>query len=961
MAATFDYDVFVSYRHHQLDSDVTARLQDELQRFSRPWYRPLARTLRVFRDQTNLAASPDLWGAIEDAMAASRWLLVIASPRSAQSPRVRRELEWWRERRGAATICIALTDGELQWDESANDFDWHVTTALSREALGRAFDSEPTWIDLRPLTVAGSAAHRGLLRRFTRSLTDPRLQDAAASLIAQVKGVPKDTLIGEHLRRNRQFTRAIMSTLLILVLLLAASITAASIAAVQRDRAVHQATISEAGLLAALGESLTSSDLDLAELFAAEAYKLYPDSQTRAALFQAVTADPYLVRYLQATGTISAIAGSAQAATAVAGTAGGDVLRWDLTDFKRALVERLPATVASVAVSADGDTIAATSSSAARIWVRGHGVQSVPIPSGWTVSAAAVSPSGQYVALSVTTAGSQPAYFLLLGHERAGRLTVRRVPVPDPASSLSFSGETQLVLADIPDSAWERLAVPSLAEISTGRAGFGAQLYATALSPTGKFISVANGGPPLPVWTTSDVSSSALIYPPASGARETAGIYPDALAISTDGRRVAYADSGTIYVSDITAFGDTASSPLLSLSGNNVINPNDLTFLGPGHSELLSASGDLLTLWNLNQYSRISVRAPAQLPMGCAACGGAVVSVSPKENYAIVTAGGYRTLTAVGLPVSAGYSHMLSPSTSPAHVYGPVVWSRDGQHFYVFMLSASGGGVWSAAGRPAFQQDWVTPRVTDAKLNPENNPALSAALTPSGRQILEIDSAGNIILRDSATGAAERVTHGSPGYFAMIDQEGDYEVSISEAPAGQVRITDLKTGSTMPLPGGPASEVAYDGELLLIARSAGTIEVRSADGRNLIRSFVGIVNPETGPVAASASMVVELSLDGDIVVFDLSSGQEIGSIALPASPQISYTGIAFSPDGNTLVTATPSYGGSEGPGEVTEWDFSPTTWSQIACATAGHRVTEGEWQEYVGSGEPSMPAQVACG
>ena len=94
----------------------------------------------------------------------------------------------------------------------------------------------------------------------------------------------------------------------------------------------------------------------------------------------------------------------------------------------------------------------------------------------------------------------------------------------------------------------------------------------------------------MPVWTTSDVSSSALIYPPASGARETAGIYPDALAISTDGRRVAYADSGTIYVSDITAFGDTASSPLLSLSGNNVINPNDLTFLGPGHSELLSAS-----------------------------------------------------------------------------------------------------------------------------------------------------------------------------------------------------------------------------------------------------------------------------------------------------------------------------------------------------------------------------------
>src|SRR6266581_5307 len=99
MAADFDYDVFISYSRDTVDHDIAVRLQNELQRFTTPWYRPRSRTLRVFRDQTNLQASPDLWGTIEDAMSSSRWLLLVASPRSAESAGVRHELTWWREHR----------------------------------------------------------------------------------------------------------------------------------------------------------------------------------------------------------------------------------------------------------------------------------------------------------------------------------------------------------------------------------------------------------------------------------------------------------------------------------------------------------------------------------------------------------------------------------------------------------------------------------------------------------------------------------------------------------------------------------------------------------------------------------------------------------------------------------------------------------------------------------------------
>ncbi len=79
----------------------------------------------------------------------------------------------------------------------------------------------------------------------------------------------------------------------------------------QAHRATQQATISEAGDLAAIAETLTTTHLDLAQLFAAEAYRLYPDAQTRAGLLAVVTADPQLVRYLPATGSVSVLATSA--------------------------------------------------------------------------------------------------------------------------------------------------------------------------------------------------------------------------------------------------------------------------------------------------------------------------------------------------------------------------------------------------------------------------------------------------------------------------------------------------------------------------------------------------------------------------------------------------------------------------------------------------------------------------
>jgi hypothetical protein len=231
------YDAFISYSH-RLDAAITARLQAELQRFAKPWYR--IRALHVFRDQTSLAASPHLWTTIEEALSDSSWLILMASPESAQSGWVSREISWWRAHRPMNHLLVAVTEGELVWDETAGDLDWAATTALSKEALGHAFSEEPRWVDLRWARDQADSLRSA----------DPRLQDAVADLAAAIRHVPKDSLIGEHIRRRHRAVRAVVAAAAALVVLLAFSLTAAFIAKGQRDRADRENTVATAGLLA---------------------------------------------------------------------------------------------------------------------------------------------------------------------------------------------------------------------------------------------------------------------------------------------------------------------------------------------------------------------------------------------------------------------------------------------------------------------------------------------------------------------------------------------------------------------------------------------------------------------------------------------------------------------------------------------------------------------------------------
>jgi tetratricopeptide (TPR) repeat protein len=114
---TFRYDAFISYRHADVDRRWAKWLHAALEgyrvakRLRREKGLP-PRLTRVFRDEEELAASPDLNAEIETALGQSKFLIVICSPRTPASEWVNREVERFREMGRHQRILSLLIEGE---------------------------------------------------------------------------------------------------------------------------------------------------------------------------------------------------------------------------------------------------------------------------------------------------------------------------------------------------------------------------------------------------------------------------------------------------------------------------------------------------------------------------------------------------------------------------------------------------------------------------------------------------------------------------------------------------------------------------------------------------------------------------------------------------------------------------------------------------------------------------------
>ena len=181
------YDAFISYSHAK-DKPIASALQSAIQRLGKPLFR--RRVLRVFRDDTSLSATPGLWSSIEQALANSRFLIVLASPEAAASPWVAKEVAYWLEHKSAETLLIGVTGGTLAWDNSLGDFARREGMPLPAALTGR-FPTEPKWVDLRAYRDSASAR-------------DAKFTELAADFAAAIRGMPKEDLLSQEVREQRR-------------------------------------------------------------------------------------------------------------------------------------------------------------------------------------------------------------------------------------------------------------------------------------------------------------------------------------------------------------------------------------------------------------------------------------------------------------------------------------------------------------------------------------------------------------------------------------------------------------------------------------------------------------------------------------------------------------------------------------------------------------------------------------
>jgi hypothetical protein len=107
-------------------------------------------------------------------------------------------------------LLVVLTEGEFRYADGS------APAAALPPSLRGAFTGEPRWIDLRWLHDSEQVAQSNL-----------RLRNAVADIAAALRAVPKDDLVGEHIRQHRWTMRLARSAVALLVVLLLVAVSAA--------------------------------------------------------------------------------------------------------------------------------------------------------------------------------------------------------------------------------------------------------------------------------------------------------------------------------------------------------------------------------------------------------------------------------------------------------------------------------------------------------------------------------------------------------------------------------------------------------------------------------------------------------------------------------------------------------------------------------------------------------------
>ncbi|WP_037859378.1 toll/interleukin-1 receptor domain-containing protein [Streptomyces sp. NRRL S-340] len=925
------YAAFISYSH-EADGHRARWLRDALHSFAKPWNK--VRALRVFLDNAALSANPGLWSTVEQALGDSEFFLLLASPQSARSPWVAKEISWWRQGPRAANLLLVVTGGELHWDHSAQDFDWERSTCLP-DALRGYFTEEPRWVDLRWLSEDHEDAPR-----------DPRFRECVADLAAPLHSRPKDELIGEDVSQRRKLQRFRQAMLAVTTTLAVLASATAVYAFVQRNTARDQARLATARQLAATAVNLSGDDLDLASLLALQAYQVEETPETLSALYQLTTRSPHLVRFVRGDAAVTALALTTSRHYAAVGTAKGSVTVWTSDGSRRLGRISVHGEVTSLAFSDDDRLLAVGSSSGETVVrdVQGHSTRRLPAGAPGITGLAFQSSSHNLAVFDDEGA-------LRLFGERSDAPYARvDTGLSGKAADLAFQDKGKKVTL-VTFGGW-RLYDGALRRLQSDDGTlYPANGYVTAASPSGNcFGFLKYGG--LALMTVGQLAAGKFPGSEAGNCGIVLPVLPDEEAISlavSDNHQVAIGTSKGLTVA--RRVDDTPSHAVVdSLPG--VRAPSLLAFSPGAGDRLASASGTTVALWDLGKAGPTLHRHGARIPDG------ATVEYPPPLS---VSGPGQVAWSQETIDRSPSTLHLWSagkdlPSNEQEIPYDDVALSPDGGTLYA--VSDTALTVWKK-GPGALRKAAAVPL-------PANSDTLGwtrVACGQGGRAVI-LTTDGAVLIFDPRTG---KLSTALPRTVPRLSDEDrkktgltEYTMALSEHGAlaaiapdkGPVRVYDVPSGRLLrrlDVGGGAVDALALsEKDRSLYANVDGHTLTRWDVGTGALRwrsdgsGGSGLAADPAGRWAAT------LSGDGTVWLWDARTGDRLADTALPA-PDFSWSGtggtgtqsrLAFSPDGKQLWSAT------EG-GEVLTWDTSADAWIAALCGRVGRSLTPAERARYL--------------
>jgi WD40 repeat protein len=917
------FDAFISYSH-AVDGKLAPAIQDGLQRLAKKLLQ--RRALRVFRDQTGLATNPHLWVSIQGAMDASEWFVLLASPESAASSWVNREVATWLERKPAERLLIVVTGGTLTFHRDGG-VDVERTNCLPPAAVA-ALDHEPRWLDLR------------WARGDTQlDLRNGRFRAAIADLAAPIHGVAKDDLEGEDVRQQKRVRRLAAAGLAAVTVLAIASTTAALVAvdqrrkaAAQRDdaelqrdqaesermRADDEARRATAKGLAARAAALAPSSIGLSLLLAIEGYRLEPSIDTETGLLTTLESGRLITS--MSTGLpddVYDLEASPDRSALYVLTRGGEILEYDaesLAQVGEPLATGIEG-VWSLDVSGDGSRLAYASAGGVGVIDLVSRTVVADGLGGSTAEGVALTSDGSRVAVSLTV-DEVVRVFDVDTAEQLYEIPGLGPPafLPDGRLAIEEWATTGLSLYELRGSA---ATIESTVELPVRGAGFlelsgdGSTFLAGGEQGDVVLVDAATLEQRGPVIRSRDSRINDFFFSP-----------DDSLAGFSSG-------DGSVTVIDVEDGREVAT--LTGLTGALVTEFTD-------DSTLVSASSTAIdsAAWTIGPIPAVG---------SSHSMDGPVISPLAIDN-------GTRLVFDVGdtvlvSPVEALSSPDLQRSfadDAPVDVFTlPLSVSESAGLAAIFVVGFEGDEF-------AFRRLHVVELADlhDRAVFEFDSPVVNAAFSPDGQLVAVGFADGRLAVLDVDSG--ERLVgpidvDEFPWSLSMLAWSPDGSRLHTGGQDGTLRTFDTASWEVLaerpltPQFGLTSAHMSEDGTTFVVPSEGGSVfVVDSMTGEPIGEPFTAAGTQfRSAVIARDGTTLATQSVDGHLRLWDIATRQPIG-------PPLAGHNYSQSLE---LVTDDVVVSGGPEPSIIT-WTLDPASWVTRACEVTGRNLTLDEWERHVG-------------